>query len=114
MQIYFPEAPDRYQLRLLERKVRLTDADRMRQVMRVQHALQNGARARQADALELGAQDIDGAAVERVERVTARDGALSYERFLRREQCRVELALRRGELAVYGERPCCAWEELME
>ena len=87
----------------------------MRQVMRVQHALQDGAGARQADALELGAQEIDGAAVERVERVSARDGALSHERLLGREQRRVELALRRGELAVYGERPCCAWEgELME
>ena len=39
----------------------------MRQVMWVQHALQDGARARQADALELCAQEIDGAAVERVE-----------------------------------------------
>jgi len=83
----------------------------MRQVMRVQHALEDGAGARQADALELGAQEIDGAAVERVKRVSARDGALSHERLLRRKQRRVELALRRGELAVYWERPCCAWEE---
>jgi len=43
--------------------------------------------------------------MERIERVSARDGALSHERLLRREQRRVELALRRGELAVYGERP---------
>jgi len=85
----------------------------MRQVMRVQHAFQDGAHAWQADALELGAQEIDGAAVERVERVSARDGALSHERFLRREQGRVQLALRRGELAVYRERPCCAWEGVM-
>ena len=100
---------------MLEEKSRkksrgLTDADRMCQMMRVQavqHALQDGARAWQADALELGAQEIDGAAVEHVERVSAHDGALSHKRFLRREQGRVELALRRDELAVYGERPCC-------
>ena len=65
--LIFKKPPDRYQLKLLKRKVRLTDADRMRQVMWVQHALQDGARARQADALELCAQEIDGAAVERVE-----------------------------------------------
>jgi hypothetical protein len=85
----------------------------MRQIMRVQHALQDGALAWQANALEFGAQEIDGAAVERVKRVSARDGTLSHERFLRREQCRVEFALRLGELAVYGKRPCCAWERVM-
>ena len=45
--------------------------------MWVQHALQDGAGARQADALELGAQEIDGEAVERVERVSARATAHS-------------------------------------
>jgi len=75
--------------------------------MRVQHALQDGGRTQQADALELGAQEIDGAAVERVERVSAHDGAISHKRFLRREQGCVELALKLGELAVYGERACC-------
>ena len=77
--------------------------------MWVQHALQDGPRARQADLPERGAQELDGAAVERVERVSALDSALSHKRFLSREQGRVQLALRRGERAVYRERPCCVW-----
>ena len=76
--------------------------------MRVQDALQDGPRAGHADARELGAQEVDGAAVERVERVSAHDGALFYERFLGREERCVELALGRGERAVYGEGACCA------
>ena len=79
----------------------------MREVMRVQDALQDGARARQTHARELLAQEVDGAAVERVERVSARHGALFHERLLRREQGRVELALRRGESAVCGKSPSC-------
>jgi hypothetical protein len=47
--------------------------------------------------------------VERVEGVSARRGALFHERFLRREQGRVKLALRRGERAVCGKRPCCIY-----
>ena len=59
----------------------------MRQIMRVQSALQDvPPRTRQADALELGAQDVDGTTVERFERVSARDGALFHERFLSREE----------------------------
>jgi len=79
--------------------------------MWVQHALQDGPRARQADLPERGAQELDGAAVERVERVSARDRALSHKHFLSREQGRVQLALRRGERAVYRERPCCVWRK---
>ena len=87
----------------------LADADRMREVMRVQDALQDRPCARQTDAHELLAQEIDGAAVERVERVSARHGALFHERLLRREQGRVELALRRGERAICGKSPCCMY-----
>jgi len=58
------------------------DADWMRQVMRVQHALQDGAGTRQTDALELSAQEINRLAVERIERVAVHDGALSHERLL--------------------------------
>ena len=76
--------------------------------MRVQDALQDRSRTGHADLRELGAQELDGAAVERVERVSARDGALVHERFLRCEERRVELALGRGERAVYGESACCA------
>jgi hypothetical protein len=47
--------------------------------------------------------------VEHFERVSARHCALFYERFLRREQGRVELALRRSECAVCGKRPCCIY-----
>ena len=79
----------------------------MRQIMRVQDAFQHVMpRTRQADALELGAQDVDRTTVQRLERMTARDGALFHERFLRREERRVELALRRGEGAVDGESSC--------
>ena len=46
--------------------------------------------------------------MERVERVSARNGALFHERFLSSEERRVELALGRGERAVYGEDTCCA------
>jgi hypothetical protein len=90
---------------------RLADADGMGQIMWVQHALQDGPRARQADLPERGAQELDGAAVERVERVSARDSALSHKRFLSREQGRVQFALRRGKRAVYRERPCCVWRK---
>jgi len=80
----------------------------MRQIMRVQDALQDVVpRTRQADALQFGAQDVDGTTVERFERVSARDGALFYERFLGREERCVEFALGRGEGAVYGEGTCC-------
>ena len=96
----------------------LANADRMREVMRVQDALQDRPCARQTDAPELLAQEVDGAAVERVERVSARHGALFHERFLRREQGGVELALRRGERAVCGKGPCCivytGWSVEME
>ena len=86
----------------------------MREVMRVQDALQDGPRAGHADARKLGAQEVDGAAVERVERVSARDGALFHERFLGREERCVELALGRGERAVYGEGACCANGRVIE
>ena len=76
--------------------------------MRVQDALQNCARTGHANLSQLGAQEVDGAAVERVERVSARNGALFHERFLGCEERRVELALRWGERAVYGEGTCCA------
>jgi hypothetical protein len=76
--------------------------------MRVQDALQDGPRAGHADARELGAQEVDGATMERVERVSARDGAFSHEHFLGREERCVELALGRGERAVHGEGACCA------
>ncbi len=79
--------------------------------MWVQHALQDGPRARQADLPERGAQEVDGAAVECVERVSVPDGALSHKRFLSRKQGRVQLALRRGESAVYRECPCCVWRK---
>ena len=79
----------------------------MRQVMRVQDALQDRARTGYANLCELGAQEVDGAAVERLERVSARNGALFHERFLDCEERRVELALGWGERAVYGEGKCC-------
>jgi hypothetical protein len=60
----------------------LTDSDGMGQVMRVQDALQDRARTGHADLCQHGAQEIDGEAVERVERVSARNGALFHERFL--------------------------------
>jgi hypothetical protein len=76
--------------------------------MRVQDAFQDGPRAGHTDARELGAQEVDGTAMERVERVTARDGALCHERFLGCEERCVEVALGRGERAIYGEGTCCA------
>jgi hypothetical protein len=60
-----------------------------------------------ADLCELDAQEVDRAAVERLERVPARNGALFHERFLGCEERRVELALGWGERAVYGEGTCC-------
>ena len=75
--------------------------------MRVQDALQDRARTGHADLCQLGAQEVDGAAVERVERVSARNGALFHERFLGCEERRVELALGRCERAVYREGTCC-------
>jgi hypothetical protein len=80
----------------------------MRQIMRVQDALQDMmSRTRQADALKLGAQDVDRTTVQRFEGMSARDGALFHERFLGREERRVEFALGRGERAVHGECTCC-------
>ena len=76
--------------------------------MRVQDALQDRPRARQTDPVQFGAQEVDGVAVERLERVSARDGALLHERFLCGEQGRVKLALWRGERAVHGEGASCA------
>ncbi len=55
----------------------------MRQVMGVQHALQDGARAWQADALELGAQEIDGGGACRAS-VPARRCTLSRALFASR------------------------------
>ena len=75
--------------------------------MRVQNALQDMPRTRQADTLELGAQNVDGATVERFERVSTHDGALFHECFLGCEECCVELALWRGEGAICGEGTCC-------
>jgi len=100
---------------MLEEKSRkksrgLTDANWMRQMMRVQavqHALQDGTHTWQADALKLGIQEIGGEAVEHVEQVSVYDSALSHKHFLCCEQGCIELALRQDELAVYGERPCC-------
>jgi len=80
----------------------------MRQIMRVQDTLQYMiSRTRQADALKLGAQDVDRTTVQRFEGMSARDGALSHERFLGREERCVEFALGRGECAVYWESTCC-------
>lgn len=83
--------------------------------MRIQDAFQDvpvpPVRARQTDTLELGAEEVDGAAVQRVERVSARDGALFHERLLRGEQRRVELALWRGERAIYREGACYVCKE---
>ena len=76
--------------------------------MRVQDALQDRAGTWHADLCQLGAEEVHGAAVERVERVSARNGALFHERFLGCEEHRVELALGWGERAVYGEGKCCA------
>ena len=79
--------------------------------MRVQDTFQDMIpRTRQADALKLGAQDVDRTTVERFERMPARDGALFHERFLGCEECCVEFALGRGEGAVHGEGTCCATE----
>ena len=46
--------------------------------------------------------------MERVERVSARNGALFHECFLGCEERRVKLALGWCERAVYGEGTCCA------
>jgi hypothetical protein len=67
--------------------------------MWVQDALQNRARTGHANLSQLDAQEVDGAAVERVERVSTRNGALFHERFLGCEERRVELALGWGECA---------------
>ena len=81
--------------------------------MRIQDTLQNTplrTGAQQANALKFRAQDVNGTTVQRLEGVSARDGALSHERFLRREERCVEFALGRGKGAVYGEGTCCADE----
>jgi hypothetical protein len=64
VQVY-PIAPIRAKKR--GRGKRLTNPNRMCQVMRVQDTFQNGPRAWQTDLIELGAQEIDGATVESFE-----------------------------------------------
>jgi hypothetical protein len=95
-------------------KEKLANPDWVRQVMRVQNALQNGPLARHADFSERRAQEVDGEAVQAFERVAPRDTALVHERFLCCEQDRVELALWWGESAVHGESARCAKKKKKE
>jgi hypothetical protein len=106
VQVYHPQLVNTL-CKEQEREGQLTESDGMREVMWVQNALQDRTRTGHADLCQLGAQEVDGAAVERVERVSARNGALFHERFLGCEECRVEFALGWGERAVYGEGTCC-------
>lgn len=81
--------------------------------MRIQDTLQYTplrTSTQQANTLKFRAQDVDGTTVQRLKGVSARDGAVFHERFLRREERCVEFALGRGEGAVYREGTCCVDE----